>query len=211
MNLPFPFAYPEEPHRHRHGPVDYGKPGDYREWVRDEWAFRCVYCLRRERWMPGSRFWEVDHILPRKGHEELVLDYNNLTYACRCCNGTKLKKIVPNPCKKAYAKLVWVDEGGYIHHRNKQGKKLIEALGLDGGEPTEMRMDILQRIQAAKKLPPNDPDRKAMLDRCLGYPPREMLPDLVNHKPKPKHNARPDGVHQSHRARKDRGELPDYY
>ena len=46
------FAYPRELHERRHGPLGYLDYGDYRPWLRDEFQFRCVYCLCRERWFP---------------------------------------------------------------------------------------------------------------------------------------------------------------
>ena len=40
MKLPDPFAYPMRPHARRHGPQGYSKHGEYRNWLRDEFAFR---------------------------------------------------------------------------------------------------------------------------------------------------------------------------
>src|SRR5436309_202187 len=43
--LPDPFAYPHEAHQRRHGPAGYTNYQSYKPWLRDEFAFRCVYCL----------------------------------------------------------------------------------------------------------------------------------------------------------------------
>ncbi len=43
-----PFRYPDGPHQRRHGPRGYASYESYRPWLRDEFAFRCVYCLTRE-------------------------------------------------------------------------------------------------------------------------------------------------------------------
>ena len=43
-----PFVYPASPHVRRHGPMGYADHASFRPWLRDEFAFRCVYCLRRE-------------------------------------------------------------------------------------------------------------------------------------------------------------------
>ena len=45
-----PFRYPEQPHVRRHGPQGYVTLESYRPWLRDEFTFRCVYCLLREQW-----------------------------------------------------------------------------------------------------------------------------------------------------------------
>ena len=44
-----PFEYPSSPHRRRHGPLGYADYASFRPWLRDEFSFRCVYCLLRER------------------------------------------------------------------------------------------------------------------------------------------------------------------
>lgn len=48
--MTFPFNYPDAPHRRRHGPRGYADYASYRPWLRDEFTFRCVYCLLREQW-----------------------------------------------------------------------------------------------------------------------------------------------------------------
>jgi hypothetical protein len=45
------FNYPAEPHLRRHGPRGYADAASYRPWLRDEFAFRSVYCLFREQWV----------------------------------------------------------------------------------------------------------------------------------------------------------------
>ena len=44
------FTYPRRPHVRRHGPRGYRDYRAYKAWLRDEFAFQCVYCLWRERW-----------------------------------------------------------------------------------------------------------------------------------------------------------------
>src|SRR5258708_6259440 len=45
-----PFQYPAAPHVRRHGPQGYADAASFRPWLRDEFTFRCVYCLQREVW-----------------------------------------------------------------------------------------------------------------------------------------------------------------
>jgi hypothetical protein len=44
------FIYPHHPHVRRHSPRGYRDYRSYKPWLRDEFDFRCVYCLWRERW-----------------------------------------------------------------------------------------------------------------------------------------------------------------
>ena len=77
--MPFPFAYPLSPLIRRHGPGGYSNWEEYREWLRDEFEFRCVYCLRRERWIGRSAMFAIDHIVSRASGGD-PLDYRNLAY-----------------------------------------------------------------------------------------------------------------------------------
>jgi hypothetical protein len=43
-----PFDYPAQPHVRRHGPIGYATAESFQPWVRDEFSFRCVYCLRQD-------------------------------------------------------------------------------------------------------------------------------------------------------------------
>ena len=45
-----PFSYPAAAHVRRHGPQGYADYPSYLPWLRDEFSFRCVYCLLREQW-----------------------------------------------------------------------------------------------------------------------------------------------------------------
>ncbi|TVS12285.1 MAG: hypothetical protein EA424_22775 [Planctomycetaceae bacterium] len=56
-----PFDYPAESHARRHGPQGYADYESYRPWLRDEFTFRCVYCLQRERWGQVSGTYHIDH------------------------------------------------------------------------------------------------------------------------------------------------------
>lgn len=43
-----PFVYAAFPNLRRRGPRGYRRHESYRDWLRDEFSFRCVYCLNRE-------------------------------------------------------------------------------------------------------------------------------------------------------------------
>lgn len=78
------------PHLRRHGPSGYANYQSFKSWLRDEFAFRCVYCLCRERWEPnGHRGFSAEHIQPRAVRPDLKGDYDNLLYACVTCNSAR--------------------------------------------------------------------------------------------------------------------------
>ena len=58
-----PFEYPTEPHRRRHGPRGYAAAESFRPWLRDEFSFRCVYCLRRETWTIRKGEFVIEHFV----------------------------------------------------------------------------------------------------------------------------------------------------
>jgi hypothetical protein len=73
-----PFVYPSTPHLRRHGPQGYADYGRYLPWLRDEFTFRCVYCLRREQWGRAVAELEIDHFLAVSLRPEFKADYDNL-------------------------------------------------------------------------------------------------------------------------------------
>lgn len=201
INLPVPFAYPAQRHVRRHGPQGSSHYRQYRNWLRDEFSFRCVYCLRRETWATMPRDFEIDHVLPKRDYPELERDYDNLVYACAECNGTKAVKLLPAPESVAYGDCLRVDHTGEISALNERGKEIIEALRLNAPKYTQLRRLFIR--MTAEAAPGSE-----TLRCCLGYP--DGLPNLSVEK-EPKHNKRPKGIHDSHYERKRRGELPDYY
>jgi hypothetical protein len=201
LSLPTPFAYPAKPHCRRHGPEGYPHYRHYRNWLRDEFAFRCIYCLRRETWLSLSADWEIDHFLPKSEHPDVERAYDNLVYACNRCNRTKAAKYLPSPEQVAYGKSLSVDNNGEIHALNEDGETLIESLGLDDPDYTRMRRQILEALAEA---PPGGKIRRWL----LGYP--NDLPDL-SRELKPRSNRRLAGITDSHFERDRRSELPDYY
>jgi hypothetical protein len=55
------FDYPPGPHVRRHGPRGYADLESFRPWLRDEFDFRCVYCLLREQWGRTRGTFELDY------------------------------------------------------------------------------------------------------------------------------------------------------
>lgn len=199
--IPSPFSYPENPHRRRHGPAGWRDYKRYRPWLRDDFAFRCVFCLLREKWIEMRRAFPVDHFKPRSLRPDLAHDYNNLLYLCANCNGVKSDSFVPNPCKVALAECLAVSKSGKIKALNKKGQRLVDELALDNESLTEFRRLIIGTLLGLLRH-----DWARFVD-WMGFP--VNLPNLTRHKP-PRNN-RAKGVSESWFARRARGELPEVY
>ena len=209
MSFPEPFAYPRTPFNRRHGPQGYLDPQNYKPWLRDEFQFRCVYCLVRETWYPeGDSGFGVDHVLPRSKYRELNWEYDNLVYACCRCNAAKqdLDGIL-DPSKVSLAENLIVDSNGMIHGLTDQGNELIFVCQLGRMRLVEFRrgiFEILELIQANR----DSVKCNAFLRRYFGFP--SNLPQLRLLKP-PGANSRPTGIAESWFEKRLRNQLPDAY
>ena len=202
LNSPAPFAYPLEPHLRRHGPSGYSNHRQYLNWLRDEFSFRCVYCLNREAWLTRRADWQINHFVPKSIHPKGALDYDNLVYACSSCNHSKAAHLAPDPCKVAYGSCVKVDEKGEIRPLNADGITLIETLGLDDGDYNELRRAIFELLA---ELPRGGKAYR----RLFSYP--ENLPDLSKEPKPPGGNKRPSGLGESCFEKAKAGRLPKFY
>ncbi len=201
-NAPQPFVYPLEPHVRRHGPFGYKNYERYRPWLRDEFSFRCVFCLAREVWAKKRANWEIDHCIPQTLAAALVLVYENLLYVCSSCNSLKSSHLVPNPCQVAFGRCLIVQVDGTIHALNEEGELLIEFLGLNDDDYIRWRQLVIGEVKSMYEAGDNE-----KLIMKLGYP--KELDDLS--KLKPVGNTKPEGINKSLYARRVRGELPEMY
>jgi hypothetical protein len=192
-----PFDYPVSPHVRRHGPRGYKRPESFRPWLRDEFGFRCVYCLDRETWHVSTGHWAVEHFLPVVQYPQHELSYDNLQYVCISCNLTKGKRLVPDPLVALLRDTVVCDDTGQIAGRTPAAVKLIEMMQLDSEECRSFRR---RWFRVLRLLPKRDLD---LYQELLGWP--ANLPDLSLLRP-PQGNTR-EGVHLSYYARRERGEL----
>ena len=196
------FQYPAHAHRRRHGPLGYASAAQFREWLRDEFAFRCVYCLEREQWVHRTGHFHAEHFQPVAQRPDLELEYDNLVYACHVCNAVKRDRTVPDPLRVLLDGAVKVQPNGTLIALTTEAAKLLELLQLNSFESRRRRRVMLRVIRLAA-----DHDASLLQD-LLGFP--ETLPDLSRLHP-PAGNRRPTGVKRSHFARQARGKLPATY
>src|SRR5438552_8262237 len=100
----------------------------FREWLRDEFSFRCVFCLRREQWGIRLAAFHVDHFVAQVVDPLLACDYGNLLYVCSACNLKKSDLAAPNPCQIAFGDCLRVRSDGSIVAVNTEGEWLIDLL-----------------------------------------------------------------------------------
>jgi hypothetical protein len=197
------FAYPADPPGRLHGPQGYSHYEAYRDWLRDEFSFRCAYCLMRETWLRGKSGFQIDHCLPYVADPSRFLDYDNLVYTCPWCNQAKAGVSVPNPAEVGYGMALRVNEDGVIDAGNQLGSILLEGLKLDHPEITYQRRMVLRVVRLAEEK-----NNVAIVLRLLGYP--DDLPNLKQKRP-PGGNSRQAGIHNSGYEKRRRGELPLLY
>jgi hypothetical protein len=195
-----PFSYPPTPHKRRHGPKGYADYQSYRPWLRDEFSFRCVYCLLREQWSQIRGGHGIDHFQSIALQPLKQCDYDNLLVACLPCNALKSKRIIGDPTKLLTAPNVWVTDDGAIHTDNPEAARLIEALGLDSPQATELRALWIDIIALAA-----DHD-EPLYQQLMGFP--DDLPNLAKLRP-PGGNSRPEGVGNSYFAAREQGRLSE--
>ena len=196
------FEYPAAPHVRRHGPAGYKDYGSYRDWLRDEFMFRCVYCLRREQWDERGAAFHIEHFIPVVIDPDSTCEYVNLLYACATCNEAKKAVLgVPDPCKVAFHDCLRVIDNGRVVAQNDDGEKLIQVLRLDSERSVRHRSRWMRILEALRTTHP------ALHEELMGFP--AELPDL-RQKRVPS-NTKPKGAQNCYFALRERGELPAMY
>lgn len=195
------FRYPDLRTERTHGPVGYSSYKSFRPWLRDEFTFRCVYCLKRETWGQVTGEFELDHFEPQSLAPELTLDYANLVYACRRCNAVKLDKTVEDPFVILSRDSVIVLSDGYLKCDRTEVNRLIMQLDLNSPRLVRWRVMWMRIVDLANQ-------RDTELHRQLTAFP-EDLPNLQ--RLKPSNNLRPEGVELSWYSKRKRGQLIDIY
>lgn len=196
------FDYPTQKHMRRHGPSGYSDYERYREWLRDEFHFRCVFCLKREQWGRLHASFHIDHFVPQSIDPNRTCEYENLLYVCASCNSIKSDLMVPSPCEIAFGSCVVVRHDGTVTWKNETGRRLVKQLRLDDRELTEYRKLLLETWMALISS-----GHLETYTKWMSYP--ENLPDL--RAKDPPSNSRPEGVSQCAFERRKRGELPASY
>jgi hypothetical protein len=196
------FEYPSSPHDRRHGPVGYTDYSSYRDWLRDEFIFRCVYCLHREQWDNRGATFHVEHFVPGAVDPDRECEYTNLLLACPQCNEAKQAVVgLPNPCRVAFNDCLRIMDDGHIRALNPDGEMLKLVLRLDTEKNVSRRFRWMRTIEQLRAT------NADLYCEFMGFP--EDLPDLRTKRVQT--NTRPDGALNCFFALRERGELPATY
>ena len=195
------FAYPQSWTERTHGPAGYSSYESFRPWLRDEFTFRCIYCLKREKWGQVTGEFEIDHFQPQTLAPELNLDYANLVYSCRRCNAVKLDQVVENPLAILALDSVVVLPDGSLKCNRSDAERLIRQLDLNSPMLVRWRVLWMRIVDLAHQ---RDPE---LYRQLTSFP--DDLPNL--HRLRPTTNSRPEGLALSWYARRKRGQLPESY
>jgi len=149
-------------------------PASFRPWLRDEFSFRCVFCLRREQWDRASSL-EVEHFLPSRRFPAQRLKYDNLFYACSRCNSAKGNRSIDDPSQTLVAGNASVSDDGRIIGQSDESRRLIQALRLNSAEAVHYRRLWIEFVAMAKQFAPE------RLHQLMQFP--DDLPDLSRLKP----------------------------
>lgn len=196
---PAPFTYPPALVSRRHGPTGYNNYGSYRPWLRDEFSFRCVFCLLREQWGRVTAQFDVDHFVPQICNLALATNYDNLVYACHACNIRKGKRTLSHVHLTANNVRIYPD--GTIMGLTTEAARTVELLWLNSPDSVHWRRIWIRIIEMADE---HDPE---LWQDLMRFP--DDLPDLS--RLDAPGNTKPDGIGQSHFARRERGELHAIY
>jgi hypothetical protein len=196
------FEYPTEPHIRRHGPDGYKDYNSYRDWLRDEFTFRCVYCLHREKWYNRGATFHIEHFVPVTANPDGECEYSNLLYACATCNEAKTAILgLPNPCEVTFHSCLRIIADGSVEALNNDGEKLRQVLRLNSESNVRHRWRWMRALEVLRI---NDP---ALFEEFMGFP--EDLPDL--RKKLAPSNTKPDGAANCYFALREQGGLPTMY
>lgn len=196
------FEYPLSPHVRRHGPAGYDDFASYRDWLRDEFTFRCVFCLHREQWYGRAGTFDIEHFVPASADPSGRCEYSNLLYACRTCNAAKTDVLaMPNPCEVAFGDCLRINMNGKVEALNADGKKLCAVLRLNSVKNVEDRSRWMRMLQALEHSNPN------LYTEYMAFP-----TDLLDLRCKrPSSNSKPNGSANCYFAQRERGSLPAMY
>jgi hypothetical protein len=207
MDLPKPFAFRTSAPGRKHGPAGYANYREYKDWLRDEFEFRCVYCMERETWYPSAQAaFAVEHVLAQVKRPDLICNYDNLAYSCLRCNSLKEDLETLDPSRDTLSDHLYFEADGSVVPRTNEGQEFILLFHLNAAPASSVRKEKLW-ILSLKTQYPTNPHVTMLYQKTFGYP--EDLPDLTAKRPKS--NTRPDGVRSCHFVRRREGNLPEVY
>ncbi|MEK0267138.1 HNH endonuclease [Stenotrophomonas rhizophila] len=128
--------------------------GVYKQWkdiVRHECKYQCVYCAINEGSFGGVRNFHLDHYRPKKLFVALENVIANIFYACSICNSFKgadwpgepeldfSNCCYPDPSKVDYSTILIEDDSGAVQSALVSGKYIVERLYINRPQMVMLR------------------------------------------------------------------------
>ena len=193
------FVYPPSRPKRLHGPAGYKDVRSYRPWLRDEFSFRCVFCLIRERWGKIAGEFDLDHFVPGTQEASGTPRYDNLVYVCHSCNLRKGSIVLPDIRLNSGNVRVCFD--GTLAGLTTDATRIIRTLWLNTPQTVRWRRTWIRIVQMAAEFD------SGLYERLMGFP--DDPPDLSGLRvPR---NTKPNGVGLSYFSFRQRDELPRTY
>jgi hypothetical protein len=171
-----PYIYPDRVLIRKHAP-QYEVYSSFRDWARDDFDFRCAYCLHRETFSYFKSCFDLDHQIPQTEDESLACNYENIVYSCHRCNSQKNKWLLTSPFDKSFGSMLSINEDGIVDFTDDEGYAIVEALGLNDPEFVMFRKKIISLAKVFFML--GDKDAESL---WFGIP--QNVPDLNTLRPK---------------------------
>lgn len=201
-------SYADQLFVRKHSPDGYESYKSFKHWIRDEFWFRCIYCLSRETWYPnGHRAFSIDHVVPKSVTPALELSYENLVYSCLWCNSAKNDAGLRDPVNEPLGIHLEILESGEVNPRTEYGETIMHMLLLNEPERVKSRRRGLLLSELFNEEPENERIREKYYS-WFGFP--SSIPDLELLRP-PHGNQNEGSEFQSAFARNRRGELDLVY
>lgn len=178
---PLAFTYPPAPVHRRHGPSGYADYESYRPWLRDEFDFRCVYCLWRENWCAdGEDSFSVEHLLSRVAHPERDCDYDNLLYATTK-RGSRRRQTATSPPPSApdVEVLTLAEAAAYLRVAETAVGQLMATCQIPGRQIGGQWRFLKSALQAWLATPPALSGKEALLSQAAAMKDDPFLDELL--------------------------------
>lgn len=148
---------------HRPGPVGSSGYPAYRNCLRLEFAYRCIYCGSHEREVAAGDScggFEIDHFRPQSRFPRLGAAYVNLMWSCKRCNRAKGGRWPTQDNFISGDRFVDPNQEAMSDHLGVQGDRVVPVRGSRAGAYTLQELNLnsdvhLNRRRDRAKAEPN--------------------------------------------------------
>lgn len=143
---------------------------EYRQTLREECCFTCVYCDLTENEIGGANSFEIDHYAPASKFPNLKCTYSNLLYSCNFCNRSKGAYWASDDQKAKGEYFL----SPYLHdldcHLDKAQPKwlALSDAGIWNIRRLSLASDTLQKIRSRRKFATQDSLAEEVLTTVVG-------------------------------------------